>query len=317
MIAALTRAALLLQLLLLAGLAAALERFLLPGALLLSGVAAGLLLLLSRVAVLVNNFFLSGAVHQPMGTGQRASTFRLIASMLQECCWSLACWFWLFPSGRPFLHDVPGDTGLPVLLLHGYGANAGFWRPFSRRLSVAGVRHAAIDLEPVTGSIDAYAPLIDDAVGQLCASSGTHQVVLVCHSMGGLAARAWMRRYGSARVARVITLGTPHFGSTLAGYGIGINARQMLPSLGSATNTPDWLTQLGRDETNEQRALIMSIGSRHDNIVSPQRSAELPGARNVMLELVGHVALGFDRRVLDRVLEEITEARRSRSSAGS
>lgn len=64
-------------------------------------------------------------------------------------------------------------------------------------------------------------------------------LLLVGHSMGGLVARAYLRRYGELRVARLITLGTPHRGSLLAHLGIGRNARQMEP--GSV-----WLRELAK-----------------------------------------------------------------------
>ncbi len=47
-------------------------------------------------------------------------------------------------------------------------------------------------------------------IGDIEAATGASQVVLVGHSMGGLVARAYLRRYGGAKVRRLITIGTPH-----------------------------------------------------------------------------------------------------------
>ena len=52
-------------------------------------------------------------------------------------------------------------------------------------------------------------------------------------------------------------------------------------------------------------ALITSIYSHHDNIVAPQSSAQLPGARNLAFGGIGHVALASDARVLRQLLAEI------------
>lgn len=311
MIAALTRSMIALQLIVLAGLAMALVEYgdmhWLPALLL-----TGALMLSLRAAIIVNNYVLSAALRQPVDNGRPAPILRLAARVGQEYGYSMLCWFRLLPTGRPFFVQA-GDRGQPpVLLLHGYGANSGFWRSFSRRLRHAGISHAAIDLEPVLADIDDYAPLITEAVDRLCRECGSTTVILLGHSMGGLAARAWLRACGSMRVLRVITLGTPHHGSTLAGYGMGINARQMLPPAGDAFS---WLGALAASEDAARRALFVSIYSRHDNIVSPQESAMLPGATNVALDLVGHVALGFDASVGERVLAEIISARRSRSTA--
>jgi hypothetical protein len=113
-------------------------------------------------------------------------------------------------------------------------------------------------------------------------------------------------------VAKLITLGTPHFGSWLASYGTGRNAKQMVPP---GADPDAWLNRLAASETPALRARVLSLWSRHDNIVSPQNAAVLPGAENVALDLIGHVALGFDPVVLDRVVGEISSVRRSRSTA--
>jgi triacylglycerol esterase/lipase EstA (alpha/beta hydrolase family) len=167
------------------------------------------------------------------------------------------------------------------------------------------------------GSIDDYADLIETAVQRLCTAVGADKIILVGHSMGGLAARAWLRRYGCGRLARLITLGTPHFGSTLAGYGMGRNARQMLPTMNGEQSGDDWLTALATAESTDVRACITSIYSLHDNIVAPQWSAVLPGALNRSLDLVGHVALGFDRGVIGQLIAEIRTCRQNTYSAGS
>ncbi len=313
MIAALTRAMIAMQVLTLIAVTLLLVKFAgldWPAALLAS---AGLLTL-ARFIIVVNNYVLSDALRQPMGTGLPPPRMALAARILQEFWCSMQCWFWLFPTARPFTVVVDGDHRVPVLMLHGYGANSGFWKPWSRRLHAAGISHSAIDLEPVLASIDDYARCIDAAAKALCSATGASQVIVLGHSMGGLAARAWLRACGSQRVVRVITLGTPHFGSTLAGYGIGENARQMLTPAGDHDS---WIAGLNMSEDRTHRDLLVSVYSRHDNIVCPQSSAVLPGAAPIAFDLVGHVALGFDAGVCERVLAEIRSARQSRSTAGN
>lgn len=279
MIASLTRSIILLQMLALGGLAALpvhLQWLRWPGALL----AAAASLTLLRAAIIFNNYLLSGALRQPMTDGRAAPKLPLLARIAQEIWGSMWCWFRLFPFARPFRVVHRSDGLPPVLMLHGYGANSGFWKPF--------------------------AALVEAEVDALLQASGASQVVLLCHSMGGLVARAWIRRHGLARVARVVTLGTPHFGSTLAGYGMGLNASQMQHANGQPSA---WLAQLAASESDASRALFVSILTRHDNIVAPQSSAELPGATNIAIDLVGHVALGFDARVHQLTLSHILAAR--------
>jgi triacylglycerol esterase/lipase EstA (alpha/beta hydrolase family) len=278
--------------------------------LLMALIASALLVTLPRAAIIFNNFFLANALNQASGNGLRANGWTMARMMLHEFYVSTLCWLWLLPFAAFRRRHIAADMGLPVLLVHGYGANSGFWRPCSKLLSHAGISHEAIELEPLLADIDDYADLIHKNIGLLCQASGQQQVILLAHSMGGLAARAYLRRYGVVRIARLITLGTPHFGSTLANYAMGINARQMQRA---ATGSQSWLDLLAQTETPDQRALCVSLYSRHDNIVSPQDSAHLPGASNVAFDLIGHVALGFDGEVLQAVMKEITAVRQSKS----
>jgi pimeloyl-ACP methyl ester carboxylesterase len=305
MIASLTRSIILLQMLALVALAALvvhLQWLAWPGALL--GSAAWLMLV--RIAILFNNYLLSGVLRQPLTNGRPAPKLQLFIRIAQECWCSLRCWFHLFPSARTCRIRYENDARPPVLMLHGYGANSGYWKPFATLLAQDRISHAAIDLEPILADIDDYAKHIEHEVANLLMATGASQVILLCHSMGGLAARAWIRRYGPTRVARVITLGTPHFGSTLAGYGMGRNAMQMQNNGGEPSA---WLAQLAASETDEVRALFVSISTQHDNIVAPQSSAILPGANNRMVNLIGHVALGFDQAMNRQTLDLIHVAR--------
>lgn len=312
MIARLTRFVILFQLFTLAGLSLLLLSLNWVEELTIAVLWVTLFMILLRAFIVFNNFFLAGSMQQLMRNGQRTPLIPLAGSMLQEFAYSMLCWFRLFPLARPFSFTFSRDALPPVLLLHGYSANSGFWMPLSQHLSAAGISHAAIDLEPLLGSIDDYAHLIEKAAEKLCADVGSEKIIVVGHSMGGLAARAWLRNYGRHRLTRLITLGTPHFGSTLAGYGMGENARQMMPVVGGDKNANQWLDALAASESRDLLACITSIYSRHDNIVSPQRSAELPGAVNLPFDLVGHVALGFDREVVRLLVAEIRTSRQNR-----
>jgi len=122
--------------------------------------------------------------------------------------------------------------------------------------------------------------------------------------------------------ARVITLGTPHHGTCLAAFGLGLNAAQMrraAPGRAAAAEPPEcaWLRILGQGEDAAARALVTSIYSHHDNIIAPQTSSILPGARNLAFGGVGHVALGRNPRVLDALMGEIAAVARARDMTGS
>jgi triacylglycerol lipase len=187
-----------------------------------------------------------------------------------------------------------------VLLIHGFVCNRGLWTPWMTHLRRNGTPYVAISLEPVLGPIDRYVHGIEAAVGQL--ERATHRPpIIVAHSMGGLAVRAWLReRAAEKRIHSVITIGTPHAGTSIARFALSANTRQMRE--GSA-----WLRTLEDSETPERRRLFTCYFGHCDNIVFPARNATLPDAANHHVPGVAHVHLAFHRPILDDVLRRAAE----------
>ena len=103
----------------------------------------------------------------------------------------------------------------PVLLVHGYGCSRGIWRTQRARLEAAGHVVATITLMPPFGHIDEMVPLLAKRIDDVLAQTGADKLVLVGHSMGGLVCRDYLAIHGGDKVARLITLATPHQGSQL------------------------------------------------------------------------------------------------------
>jgi triacylglycerol lipase len=191
--------------------------------------------------------------------------------------------------------SAPGRA--PALLVHGYMCNRGAWWWLRGRLRAAGFIVATVNLEPPLGGIDAFADQLHSRIEALCAGTGAGQVVLVGHSMGGLAARAYLYRHGPTRVAKLVTLGSPHHGTRLARFGPGRNAREMQP--GSA-----WLRAL---EAPAPPVPALSIWSAADNFISPQDSSRLAGARERMVPALGHLAMLFSPVILAMLIDELAQ----------
>jgi triacylglycerol esterase/lipase EstA (alpha/beta hydrolase family) len=270
-----------------------------------------LALLAARMAITINSFALAWRYRSDTPVAHRLDIGQIIRLFFVEFYASM----WSSSWAMPFLcfsdGGVTQSNGLPVLLVHGYGCNSGYWHAMHRAMVRAGIVHQAIDLEPVFGDIEEYVPLVQQAVDELCRSSGHGRIVIVAHSMGGLAARAYLHLHGGTKIARLITIGTPHHGTAIANFGVGMNCRQMhsratkrhgpyVPSL--------WLRKLDEGEGAAMRASIVSIYSHHDNIVAPQTSAHLDGARNMTFEGIGHVALALHPRIHACVIDEIRAA---------
>jgi triacylglycerol lipase len=308
MIARITRILLLIQLAFAAAIAAGVQRVLGPG--LVASFAAGLgAVLLVRLAITANNFLLGWRYRSETPLQYRLDVAKACRLFFGEYLATMTASSWTMPF-RCFRHrGAANPTSLPVLLIHGYACNSGYWRPLSKTLTDACINHDAVDLEPVLGSIDDYVTIIHRAVENICSNAGSGRMIIVAHSMGGLAARAYMRDYGVHRLAAVITLGTPHHGTALAHYGIGTNTAQMRRTLIEEEElSSDWIRRLSASETAETRSRIVSVYSHHDNIVAPQTSSHLEGAVNVEYAGIGHVALPSHPAIQARVIDEIRKA---------
>jgi pimeloyl-ACP methyl ester carboxylesterase len=196
-----------------------------------------------------------------------------------------------------------GSQSLPIVLIPGIYCNAGAWWWMRRRLEAAGLSGLfATTLEPPLASIDELACQLSLDIERLCATSGARRVVLVGHSMGGLVARTYLRNLdGAARVAKLITLASPHHGSALARWTVGIAGQQLRPG-------HPWLAKLNEAESEPSPVPIVSLFSWHDNLVAPQSSAELAHADSIAFVGIGHLSLLFSDEVARRLCQEISAA---------
>ncbi|AOZ05598.1 esterase/lipase family protein [Cupriavidus malaysiensis] len=223
-----------------------------------------------------------------------------LACYLYECTAVFRMFNWIEPF-RSSLSFVPPHAGAParppLLLVHGYACNHAVWLDLQPALAAAGYACEAIDLLPLFDSIDNHAGTVLARMRAIHARTG-QAPLLLCHSMGGLAARAALvrgRAEGGAPCAGLVTLGSPHQGCALASLGAGASARQM--RCDSA-----WLRALADAEGPAERALLASVFSWHDSIAGPAGTSCLPGARHWPLAGVGHVALLRHPRARDAVL---------------
>ncbi len=260
--------------------------------------AGFLLITLAYSGFLGVEFILARAINKGDPIPQ-PTRLELLRAWMGETLTAPRVFFWRQPFRSNAVPDhisSPGSRGRRgVVFVHGFFCNRGLWTPWLLRMRDMDRAFVAVNLEPVLGSIDDYVPLIETAIQQVSRTTGLPPL-LVCHSMGGLAARAWLKRMkAEARVHHVVTIATPHRGTWLARFGRGHNSRQMrLQS--------DWQIQLDRDMPADRHALFTCWYSTCDNIVFPATSATLAGADNRLVGGLAHVQMAFSAEVMTATL---------------
>jgi pimeloyl-ACP methyl ester carboxylesterase/uncharacterized membrane protein len=230
----------------------------------------------------------------------RATLGSLIKAWLSESFTAPQVFLWRQPFRTHAIPDsLPASNKQGVVFIHGFFCNRAFWSPWMRQLVADNRAFASVTMEPAFGSIDDYAPLVEAAVMKVTQATG-QAPTLICHSMGGLAARAWLRSNvaNDSRIKRVITIGTPHFGTALS------TEKALLPFINThqMQRLGTWTQQLAKDEAPERYAKFTCWYSNCDNIVVPTSTAMLPGADNRLVTAQGHVSMAFSQRVMHESL---------------
>lgn len=268
----------------------------------------GLLGLFGWVFLVLPAFFLIRRLPRPEGQPVASLRQCLRAAALEWLAYERV-FSWHQPFGEARRSDRLGSEHRGrrgVLMLHGFRCNRGLWNDWVDALDAQGIPHVALTMTPPFASIDANAEAIEAAVQTLERATGLPPVV-VAHSMGGLALRAWRRATQSApeRLHHVFTLGTPHAGTLMAQFSGALNARQMRMQ-------SEWLLALAESESPGWWQRFTCIFSCCDQVVCPSILAVLPDARMLAVPASGHLQLVFEPAVRAAVMAELVEEGRAR-----
>ncbi|MEO8159545.1 MAG: alpha/beta fold hydrolase [Betaproteobacteria bacterium] len=210
-------------------------------------------------------------------------------ALYREFIARLVCFSWSQPFPHLALGSEPcgGPHAAPILLVHGHFSNRGLWLKFRQRLAAAGMGPVyTITLGHYASDLDEFTAQLAARIESICTETSATHVTLIGHSMGGLVCRRYLAIHSCSRIAKLVTLGTPHHGSHYSRWLLGKNARQM--RIGS-----NWLDGLARAEALTEPPSALCLYSRFDEVISPTESGTLAWARNVSITAVGHYGLVF------------------------
>lgn len=198
---------------------------------------------------------------------------------------------------------LPGSRQVgprPVIVIHGYAMNRANFLPLSFRLARAGLG-PIVGFEYWTlGRCAAAAKQLAWFVEHVQNVTGSPQVDIIGHSMGGVVGRYYVQLLGGdGAIANLITLGSPHLGTDISKIGVGHATRELV--FGSK------LLQRIAAAPPPQDTRVTMIHSHADCLVpaKTQAAINMPRAEHIVYGDLGHVALLGSRRVARDIIRRL------------
>lgn len=197
----------------------------------------------------------------------------------------------------------PGQK--PVILVHGYGGDSANFLWMQLRLRFWGFANVyAVSYTPPYINCRKLAAQVARHVDRILAVNKADRVDIVCHSMGGPLTRYALKNLGlEGKVDKVITLGSPHYGSRISGLFAARGAAAQM-----RYHSP-FVKELAEGGECPGGARYYCLYSQMDNFVIPADTAMLRGAeRNIHVPYLGHCSLLYSRRVARIVRDCLRES---------
>ena len=186
----------------------------------------------------------------------------------------------------------------PIILVHGYAMNRANFVVLAARLRAAGLG-PVLGFEYWTlGKTGAAARRLGAYIDEVLATTGSDQVDVIGHSMGGVVGRYYVTLGGGdGKVANLVTIGSPHSGTDVSAIGVGAPTKELF--LNST------LIQRLDAAPRPTRTRMAIVWSRSDALVPGARHARIDGVDEVLFDDLGHLSLLTDRRVADHVIARL------------
>ncbi len=165
-----------------------------------------------------------------------------------------------------------------------------------------------IDLIPSNGNakLEVLAQQVADLVARTFAPD--RPIDLIGFSMGGLVSRYYVQRLGGIvdkssgsteqlknRVQRLITISSPHKGTISAYFSLRPGCVQMRPD-------SEFIADLNRDADSLNQLSFTSLWTPFDQMILPPNSSQLGIGTEIVLPVLAHPLMVFDRRCLDAIV---------------
>lgn len=193
------------------------------------------------------------------------------------------------------------DRG-PVLLIHGHNGKGADMAPLATWLAERGWKPRSISLVSEDWDMERLSEQVAVYVEALCRETGESRIDVVGYSIGGIAARYYIKNHqGDRRIRRLVTMGSPHHGMGYAALGVWITVSRQLTPGGK------FLADLNRPDETPGDVTYTCIWSTGDYTqIAPYGSGRLKGAFNVRTRKTPHERMASDPKLFPAVGEGLS-----------
>lgn len=196
----------------------------------------------------------------------------------------------------------------PILLVHGMAHNHSAFISLRKRMA-SSLWHNVFTINYATrhGSLTGMVDELALRVEEILVKTESRQLDIVAHSLGGIVSRYYMcLGEGRGRVRNLVTLGSPHQGTSASRLLTGLPFGALKSDLRNGSYLMKLLNQTGLP----RGSTITSIYSEYDWTVWPQANCEVEGIpsnsfKNVKVSDCGHIGLLYSPRVADIVMRTL------------
>jgi triacylglycerol lipase len=190
---------------------------------------------------------------------------------------------------------VQGET--PILLVHGFLGSSCHWTYVRKQLMMSKKTNVfTVNLGDPRLGIQEYTEILREKIKEIKDKTGSQQVFLVGHSMGGLVCKEYAKK-DSASIKKIITIGSPLEGSQMARCGAFFSraAQDMIP------HSPFLQGQEGSCVPEKH------IASSLDEMVIPNSSAKGHDGKATIIDDASHGGLLFSKKTVRSLIRALDE----------
>jgi triacylglycerol lipase len=185
----------------------------------------------------------------------------------------------------------------PILFVHGWNSSGSAWNTMIARFQADGWTSAELNnwSYNTAQSNATTAGQVRDKVNQILSATGAAKADVISHSMGALSTRYYGKNLGGdTKIDEWVSLGGPNHGTDTAYFCFDTSCSEMRP--GSS-----FLTSLNSGDETPGAPNYGTWWSPCDEVINPDSSVALNGARNTQTACMSHSQLHEDATVYAEV----------------